>query len=642
MISRLKLVNLTTEADNLYKLLNNFVTFKGFHPIDPDRIVSTVHGTQAFESSNPCEPLLAEIKEIENLVDTSFESKKIACYVSDIDDIQIFVDESHQKIMELHQQIKSLEQEKEKIQEALFQVKNIEDFGVEFDDIFGAKYVAIRFGKLPSDVADRIRFYKHKPFIFVPFVEKDGVIWSMYMTTKDYEREIDNIFTSMFFERIYIPDFVHGTPEKAKQSLEDETKQIDEKIDSLKASIKAYVLDSESRFDEVKGELQFLSDIYSSRQYVVRLGERITLTGFIEADSTNRLQHHFETIPNIEIEIQEATADKRFNPPTKLKNHWLTKPFEFFVNMYGVPSYKDIDPTLMVAITYSLLFGIMFGDLGQGLVLVGIGMLLSKFTTNVMGPILTRVGVFSAIFGVIYGETFGQKSFLDPFYHWISGWLGTEIHPIHPMDNSVTMNLLIATVGIGSFIILSVITINTIVRFKNKDTANALFSANGLAGLIFYGFVLSGILMQMLLGVENVFNPFTNIVFIFSPILLIFMKEPLERKLHHEPLFPDGLGGFLIEGIFELFEVLLSYVTNSLSFLRVGGFVLSHAGMMLVVNTLMEMSSGASVLIVAIIGNLFVMALEGLIVGIQVMRLEFYEMFSRYFEGDGIAFNSRF
>ena len=102
------------------------------------------------------------------------------------------------------------------------------------------------------------------------------------------------------------------------------------------------------------------------------------------------------------------------------------------------------------------------------------------------------------------------------------------------------------------------------------------------------------------------------------------------------------MGGFIIEGIFELFEVLLSYLTNTLSFLRVGGFVLSHAGMMLVVKTLMEMSSGAGSVVVAIIGNLFVMSLEGLIVGIQVLRLEFYEMFSRYFDGDGTVFNPIF
>lgn len=105
-------------------------------------------------------------------------------------------------------------------------------------------------------------------------------------------------------------------------------------------------------------------------------------------------------------------------------------------------------------------------------------------------------------------------------------------------------------------------------------------------------------------------------------------------------MFPDGFGGFFTQSFFELFEVCLSFITNTISYLRVGGFVLSHAGMMLVVTLLMEMVSGAGSIAVAIFGNLFVMCLEGMIVGIQVLRLEFYEMFSRYFTGDGVAFQS--
>jgi V/A-type H+-transporting ATPase subunit I len=103
-------------------------------------------------------------------------------------------------------------------------------------------------------------------------------------------------------------------------------------------------------------------------------------------------------------------------------------------------------------------------------------------------------------------------------------------------------------------------------------------------------------------------------------------------------LFPDGFGGFFTEAFFETFETVLSYITNTMSFLRVGGFVLSHAGMMMVVFSLMDMFGPLGATITFILGNLFVMGLEGLIVGIQVLRLEFYEMFSRYFEGNGIPF----
>ena len=109
--------------------------------------------------------------------------------------------------------------------------------------------------------------------------------------------------------------------------------------------------------------------------------------------------------------------------------------------------------------------------------------------------------------------------------------------------------------------------------------------------------------------------------------------------MEKKEMFPDGFGGFFVESFFELFEICLSFITNTISYLRVGGFVLSHAGMMMAVMLIMDMAGGAG-WIVMILGNIFVMCLEGMIVGIQVLRLEFYEMFSRYFTGNGIMFKS--
>ena len=642
MISKLKLINLTVHEDNLEKLLDSFVDFKGFHPADPNKIIATVHGARSYEGANPCEPLLEEIKQIESEIGVKLDAKKVTCFTTSIDEIRQYVENSYQQISEKYNEIKTIEEEIRKYEQALFQVKKVEDMNISFEDFFNAKFISLRFGKIPSDVIEKLRFYKQKRFIFVPFLEDKGQVWCLYLTTQEYEREIDNLFTSMFFERVYIPEFVTGTPESARSSLNKKIDDAKNRIAVLKSNLVAFATENKSEFDKVKGELIFLSDLYKARQYVVGLGEHVTLTGFIERSRVNELKNHFKGIPTLEIEIQDPEFDQRFTPPTKLKNNWFTRPFKFFVDMYGTPSYHDIDPTMLVAITYSLLFGIMFGDLGQGLVVALLGFILSRFSKNPLPPILTRIGLCSAVFGVVYGETFGSSAFLEPFYGWLSSLFGHSIEPIHVMSNSVTMNLLIAAVGIGAVLILTVITINIIAKFRAKKYVDALMSSNGISGLLLYGFVLTGVVLQMGMGMSNVFNVWTIIFFIVLPIISIFFKEPVDRKLHLQPMFPDGVGGFILEGFFELFEVILSYMTNTLSFLRVGGFVLSHAGMMLVVATLMSMSSGAGSIIVSILGNIFVIGLEGLIVGIQVLRLEFYEMFSRFFEGDGILFDPIF
>jgi len=259
-----------------------------------------------------------------------------------------------------------------------------------------------------------------------------------------------------------------------------------------------------------------------------------------------------------------------------------------------------------------------------------IGFLLTKFKKMPLAPIITRIGFSSAFFGLFYGSIFGNEEILHNFYAKFG------FTPLNIMDSSMTMTMLIGTVAIGAVLILTSIGINFITKLKHKHYGDAIFSSNGIMGFILYGFVLIGIALQML-KVASVFNLITIILFVVVPIISIFFKEPIEHLLEKQKPFPDGIGGFIVQGFFELFEVILSYVTNTVSFLRVGGFILSHAGMMMVVNTLMEMSGNGSV-VVAIIGNLFVMGLEGLIVGIQVLRLEFYEMFSRYYEGDGVPF----
>ena len=101
----------------------------------------------------------------------------------------------------------------------------------------------------------------------------------------------------------------------------------------------------------------------------------------------------------------------------------------------------------------------------------------------------------------------------------------------------------------------------------------------------------------------------------------------------------ESAGMFLIQGFFELFETLLSYFSNTLSFVRIGAFAVSHAAIMEVVLILAGAENGSPNWVVIVLGNLFVCGFEGLIVGIQVLRLEYYEMFSRFYKGSGRAFD---
>jgi V/A-type H+-transporting ATPase subunit I len=368
----------------------------------------------------------------------------------------------------------------------------------------------------------------------------------------------------------------------------------------------------------------------------VGLGDKFQISMFAEEHHVHDVKKTFESFNDLELEVNEADSDKRIKPPTKLKNGWFSKPFGMFVEMYGIPGYHDMDPTPFVAWSYAILFGLMFGDLGQGFVLMLLGLYMAKKKGSILGSIGVRIGLSSMVFGFLYGSVFGNETLLNPFFINV---LGLSDKPIHVMDSDFTMTLLISAIAIGAFLILLAIIFNIKTLIKKKHYVEALTSHNGLSGLIFYGFLLTALALNF--GFQfNLLRPIFTLPFIFIPLLLIFLKEPLERLSHGHKMFPTGFGGFFVEGFFELFEILLSYVTNTMSFLRVGGFVLSHAGMMLVVTSLMDMVGGSGSILVLVFGNIFVMALEGMIVGIQVLRLQFYELFSRYYEGNGVAFQT--
>lgn len=631
-IAKMKLIDLTGDVNKLDETLSYFIDFHGFHPVESDKIVGTVHGLTSYQTANPCLELLNEVREIEADYGLKLKEVKVRKVVDSLDEIHDYIVKSHQVLKADVDRIRNIESEINSFKKAIQQIENIESLDISLDDLFQAKYISVRFGKIPKDSLERIKYYRNKPFVFVDFEEEEHHVWCMYFMANSYEREIDNIMSSLFFDRIYIPDFVHGTPELAKKNL---IKQITDK-EALAADIKNHLFELTTHYVDklavIKGELEFLNQLHETKKYVVGLGNKFLISGFIEKKNVDKFKKHFSEVDTVEIDVRPSNSDKRLTPPTKLKNNWFTKPFEMFVEMYGLPSYKEIDPTLFVALTYTLLFGIMFGDVGQGIVISLVGLLMAKWKKMALGPILVRIGASSAFFGLIYGSVFGNETWLASLY----SQMGITFLPLHVMSGGMTMNLLIATVILGAVLILIAIGINIYIKLKHKHYGEALFSSNGIAGFLFYATILVGVGLQMTTSIK-VFNPFVITLLIIIPILLIFLKEPLERLLAKEKMFPTGFGGFFVEGFFELFEVMLSYVTNTMSFLRVGGFILSHAGMMLVVHTLMDMAGNGSI-VVSIFGNIFVMGLEGLIVGIQVLRLEFYEMFSRYYEGNGVAF----
>ena len=290
-----------------------------------------------------------------------------------------------------------------------------------------------------------------------------------------------------------------------------------------------------------------------------------------------------------------------------------------------------MDPTWFVAITYSFIFGAMFGDAGQGLLLFIGGLFLYKRKHIDLAGIISCAGVFSTFFGLMFGSVFGFEDLIPAL------WL-------RPVDSMTTIpfigklnTVFIVAIGFGMGIILLCMVFNIINSFKMHDVEKTWFDTNAVAGLVFYGSAV--LCIGLFVSGHTVPGGAVLAIMFGLPLLLIFFKEPLTNLVEKKAeVMPKEKGMFIVQGIFELFEVILSYFSNTLSFVRIGAFAVSHAAMMEVVLMLAGAENGSPNWIVIILGNLFVCAMEGLIVGIQVLRLEYYEMFSRFYKGSGRKF----
>lgn len=552
------------------------------------------------------------------------------------EDLTRLADEIDKEIEEKSERRRELAKEVSDLEAAAIQITHLKGLNSDFDKIFACKHTASRIGRLPADNLAKLQYYD-QTFFFVPFETTRNFCWGMYFCAEGDKELVDSIFRSLFFERIHIPDYVTGNTDVA---LERISAQIEEK----KQQVAGYT-DELAKIADKYGELirqvytrlKKKYDIFELHRKVGAVKEKFYIKGFIPKKKTEEFAKLFEDMDGVEVVYLPSDADANCTPPTVLKNGWFARPFSMLVEMYGLPKYKGFNPTAFVAITYTLLFGIMFGDLGQGFLLFIGGMIVGKKIDKRAGGMVSRVGFSSMIFGTLYGSVFGFEELLDPLFESF----GIDFLPLKVFKQ--TNFILITAVGIGIFLILVSMLINIGIGFKEKNYEKAVFGSNGIAGLIFYGSVCAAVVCKIVLKLELNWATYI-LLLVVVPALCIFCRVPFAAAVKYKQwkLSEDEedmtIGGFIVENFFEMFEFVLSYISNTMSFLRVGGFVLSHAGMMLVVMTLMEGLNAVGQPIVLVIGNLFVMAMEGMIVAIQIIRLEFYEIFSRFYEADGKEF----
>ena len=536
-------------------------------------------------------------------LEKSFEQIKeeISKYIDDVDNLKNTIDEKQKEIKD--------------IQKQLMPISHLKNISINLQDLYNLKYMNFRYGKIPIDNYEEIKNEIVKMNLTIIEAEREeNFLWLIYFMPNNITDKVDSFFKVMKFERVWLPGEITGTPIEFINKVNKFIEQNNNSIERIQKQLEEYRESIGKNLLNNYYQLKLLEKINKIKKYMAHDNKgAFYFVGWIPEQNLKAL------IPKLEKDEIEYTIKNHDEvatiPPTKLKNPKIVKPFESIVKMYGVPNYSELDPSIFVAITAFLMFGFMFGDVGQGFVILVIGLILMKMKKS-LGSIFLAGGISAILFGIVYGSVFGKEDI-------IKGIIPS------PMDNIT--NMLIAGIAVGAVLIIIAMIFNIKNGIKNKDKTRALFDKNGLAGLAFYVIILVLIVGFLLKG-KLVISLGLSITLIAIPLLLILFKERIESYLNQNK---SKVKSSIVEKIFELIEMLLNIASNTISFVRLAAFAINHVGLCMAIYILSDMVGGAGSVIVGIIGNIIVIALEGLIVAIQVLRLEYYELFSRFYTGDG-------
>ncbi len=571
--------------------------------------------------------------------------------VADLGAAQAEVDRIEGAVRGVSDKLSAEKKRLELLESQLRQIEPIADVNIEVGALGKSAYMYSILGVVPAANISRLRTsllrVPHVFFILREDAQKP-VVW--ILGPRSNSDVLERAAKSAYLNPLSLPEEFGGTPEQITATLEREIEASKKKIVNLETDL-ARLGGSH------KGQLQkLLWDVHISRvmaDAIVRFGQlrhTYVVVGWVPtADLEGLTARLKEASREILIETTDTgrSGHHAHVPVALAQNKWL-KPFQSLVGTYGHPSYGELDPTLLVAFTFPLLYGAMFGDLGQGLLMMTLGLLAHNkiFLKGLqsLGLLFAYCGASAAVFGYLYGSIFGFEG------HLVEEYLHFHFEPtwISPMED--ILNVLSIAIDVGIVILIFSFLLSMFNNIRSRDWAHLLFGHTGVATFLFYlcflalvfgGFFGSTALApKIAVALYNLPIPFTPLLAVFGFFVMFggFFRNMVEGHTLIEGRGIGGFGMFLVQSVMDLVETGISMLSNTLSFIRVGAFAVAHGGLSLAIFALAGEEPTPGFWITIVLGNLFIIGFEGLIVYIQTMRLHYYEILGKFFHGGGLQF----
>jgi len=525
-------------------------------------------------------------------------------------------------------------------------------------------FLQLRTGSLPLQRVEGLsQALDSLPSVMVPAGESEDRRRVILLTLRRNADEVEQMLSRFDWQDSSSPQYPEDLDVKALADVQGRLRHLQNEQEGknreLKAAVGAKKATLLQQWQAVRlGEL-FLR-VQSNFAHTSRT---VLFTGWVPSSRSRETEREIKRVTEgvCYLEWRKAkdateSAVKPVKIPVELKNPRFLKPFEMLVTNFSIPEYGTIDPTPLVAIAYLLMFGLMFADVGHGAVLVLLGIFGTISYRNrgnlfQLSNLVIWCGATSMVSGALFGSYFGMQ-WLPPLWFNYHGIVSG--HPEAGVISSI-YDILTLTIYIGITVIAVGILLNWVNLIGRRKWFLLIFDRAGIIGSFIY---FSGVWVATYY-VQHDYRSLPPAGYLFwllgVPSLLFLVKAPLEEFVVHHPsaetgAHPDGrrlspgkVFSYVMDWMLELLEIYTGYLANTLSFMRVAGLGIAHVTLMIAFFQIARMAGGGGYnvisIIILVLGNMLVIALEGLSAGIQSLRLNYYEFFSKYFAGSGIRYN---
>ncbi len=532
---------------------------------------------------------------------------------------------SRRKITEKMAELRSLDHQMEALVPA----------GLPVSGLMHSKLLTTSVGTVAESEVERLRgLLAATPSVILPYRKAGKSVQIICVVLRRDKPKLDDALKQVGFAEIHMPEDLGQVSSEARASIVADLGRLEQELANVKADLrgtgKAVLPDLSVLLYKVESAILLLH----IKEYWKLTESTCLFSGWVPKDETDKLVSALErrTDGKAIIEVtaaEELTTghDGDVEIPVLFKQPPFLKPFEMLVSGYGTPSYRAIDPTLFVGITFLMMFGMMFGDVGHGLVLFVAGLTIAAKSPRLCeaGKLGAYCGAASMVFGLLYGSVFGLEDLIPALW-------------VKPLDNIT--DLFKVAIGFGIIVVSLGIVLNIINSVRTHAFWENFFDKSGpLVGVVYWAGI--GIVIKYLMTDGGLPHPAVFYGLFIAPLAVFAIRAPLLKIMgKRRRVFSEGVATYVMESAVEIMEILMGYLANTVSFIRVAAFGLAHAGLFIAVFSLADVvraKPGGLVLsgVVLVLGNVLIIALEGLVVTIQALRLEYYEFFGKFFKGLG-------